>query len=70
MPDYKNYFTAPGFIQETIVNKAGKTIGTIRIKPNNILWKPSGQQKYYAVELDMFTTWITNSDTRARRTGS
>jgi len=71
MPRYKNQFAAPKFSQETIIDgSTGETIGTIRVKPSSVLWKPKGQQRYYAVSLDAFTAWITAGATRAGRTKS
>ncbi len=70
MPGYKNKFGSPSYIEETIYDTAGVTIGTIRVKPSSVLWKPTGQQRYYAVTLDKFAAWITAPGTAARRTGS
>ena len=71
MPDYNNKFATPAHIEETIVDATtGATIGTIRVKPSGLLWKPKGQRKYYQVSLDTFTAWITNAATGASRTGS
>lgn len=47
-----------------IIDPAGKgakkeqKIGTIRVKPNNILWKKKGQQDWYGVTLKEFSDWI------------
>ena len=34
MPKYKNRFIAPAYIEETIIDEGGNTIGTIRVKPS------------------------------------
>lgn len=65
MPSYVMKFRSPTFIEETIVNKDGEVVGTIRVKPSSILWKPSGQHKYFSVSLDKFTEWIKSQDTGA-----
>jgi len=70
MPAYANKFESPKFIEEGILDKEDKRIGTIRIKPSSILWKPVGQQKFYSVSLDDFTKWIASSKTAAKRVGS
>lgn len=70
MPDYVNSFRAPVFREEVIVDDEGKTIGTIRLKPSGVLWKPAGSPKFYTVPLNRFIDWITNPKTKARRTGS
>jgi hypothetical protein len=70
VPDYVNSFKTPVYIEETIVDGDGKTIGTIRVKPSGVLWKPSGSSKYYSAPLDGFTAWITDKATGAKRTSS
>ena len=70
MPLYKNKFRSPDHIEETIVDENNNVIGTLRIKPSGILWKPKGKQKFYAVTLDQFREWITDVNTKAKRTGS
>lgn len=71
MPDYNNKFKSPANVTEIIVDaKSSVTIGTIRVKPSGVLWKPKGQQKFYSVNLAKFTDWITNATTGATRTGS
>ncbi|NJM54934.1 MAG: hypothetical protein HC841_02525 [Verrucomicrobiae bacterium] len=70
MPAYKNKFYAPAFVEEVIIKDDGDNavVGTIRIKPSGVLWKPKGQQKFYSVDLEKFSAWITDSTTGAKRT--
>lgn len=70
MPDYVNSFKTPVYVEETIVDADGKVIGTIRVKPSGVLWKPSGSSKYYSAPLDDFVAWITAPATKAKRTTS
>lgn len=70
MPAYKNKFTTPKYIEETVVDTRGTTVGTIRVKPSGVLWKPSGQQRFYSVPLDVFAAWITSGAAGATRTKS
>ena len=70
MPTYKNKFAAPAYIEESVVNENGNAVGKIRIKPSGILWKPKGQQKFYAVPLAKFIAWVTDPTTKATRTKS
>jgi hypothetical protein len=70
MPSYANQFRAPVFQEQTIVNKRGKTIGVIRIKPSSVLWKPSGKSTFYSVSLNNFTKWISHPKTPANKTKS
>ena len=70
MPVYKNSFRAPAYFEETIIDEEDSVIGTIRVKPSSILWKPKNAQKYYSINLQKFTEWITDSDTKAKKTKS
>lgn len=41
MPDYNNRFREPKYYQMTIVNDDnGAMVGTLRVKPSGVLWKP------------------------------
>ena len=66
MPKYKNAFRSPEFVEETIVGEDGEVLGTIRVKPSSILWKPKGKHKFLAVRLDRFVEWMTDPATKAR----
>jgi hypothetical protein len=70
MPKYKNAFKSPDFLEETIVNDKGDVVGTIRIKPSSVLWRPSGKHKFLAVPLDRFKAWITDPTTQAQEVKS
>ena len=70
MPGYKNSFRAPAYFEETIIDEVGGVVGTIRVKPSSILWKPKNQRKYYSVQLGKFAEWITDPDTKASKTKS
>lgn len=70
MPRYKNRFSAPTHIEEIILDENNNTVGTIRVKPSSILWKPVGQRKFYAVPLDKFTSWIVSTTAKASRVKS
>ncbi len=69
MPAYKNEFARPDHYEHEILSD-GKKVGTLRVKPGGILWKPSGQHRFYSVNLERFADWITASATGATRTGS
>ena len=70
MPKYKNQFIAPAYFEETIIDEGGNTIGTIRVKPSSVLWKPGGQRQFYTVSLNQFADWIISPTAKARRTKS
>jgi len=67
MPRYKNQFAGPNFVEETIIRQEGGIVGVIRIKPSSVLWKPSGETKFYCVPLDRFVRWIKSRKTGATR---
>ena len=69
MPAYKNEFGRPAHYDHEILCATGK-LGTLRVKPGGLLWKPKGQQKFYSVSLEQFKEWITNPATGARRIGA
>ena len=71
MPTYSTEFKSPQFIEETIQKKAKngekvESVGTIRIKPSSVLWKPKGKQQFYAVPLDRFASWIVSDGAKAK----
>jgi hypothetical protein len=70
MPDYVNHFASPVFVEEVIRDKDDKVIGTIRIKPSGVLWKPANSPKFYSITLSKFTEWIMDPATGASRTKS
>lgn len=67
MPAYTNSFRSPKYIEETINDGNGNVVGTIRIKPSSVQWKPSGAHKYYSVSLSAFAKWITSEEAGARK---
>lgn len=68
MPKYKNSFSSSSFVEKTILDSKEKTIGTIRIKPVSISWKPANQSKFFTVSFDDFVDWITDPKTKVRKT--
>lgn len=65
MPKYNNQFQEPGHYQHVIVDRHGTKIGTLRVKPGSLLWKPAGKQKFYAVPLGEFAKWIASAAAKA-----
>ena len=58
MPEYKNRFRESDYFEHVIEDEAGAMVGTIRIKPSSVLWKPANAQKFYAVSVHAFDEWI------------
>jgi len=70
MPIYKNHFASSKFFERKILNEEGKVVGTIRLKPVSIAWKPRGRGKFFTVPLDDFIAWILDPETKANETSS
>ncbi len=70
MPRYKNQFQRPTHQDHHIRDANNKKIGTLRVKPTGVAWKPANKQKFYSVSLDDFTDWITKPSTGASQTSS
>lgn len=64
----KNSFKSPAVVDTAIQDESGNLIGTVRIKPTGILWKPKNAQTFFAKPLSSFTDWITAPETKAKRT--
>jgi len=72
MPNYVNILEQPQHMEAKVLGPAPRRplVGTIRVKPSTVLWKPAGQRQFYAVALDEFAEWITSPETRAVRVKS
>ena len=70
MPKYNNAFKSPEHVQVIIIDENKAMVGTLRVKPSSILWKPKGERLFLAVTLEQFRTWITDSENGARRVKS
>ena len=61
MPASVNKFAAPDHYEHEFEDAAnGGKVGTLRIKPSSILWKPKGAHKFHSVSLDDFVGWMTS----------
>jgi len=59
MPDSKYRFDEQESYDHRIVDaESKKKIGTLRVKPSSILWKPVNERKFLKVSLDKFAAWI------------
>ena len=67
VPAYKNEFARPEYYDHEIVDTDGHKVGTIRVKPVSVLWKPVGAQDFYAATLEAFAAWIMEKDKRKSR---
>jgi hypothetical protein len=70
MPGYKNSFESPAFIEQVVLDDKGKKLGTLRVKPSSVLWKPVGKQKFFSIPFSDFTAWVTDPATKAKQTSS
>ncbi len=67
-----NSFNRPVRCDQKIIDGNRNAVGTVRIKPNRIAWKPGhqGATLFYSVDLDKFIAWITDPNTRADKVKS
>ena len=70
MPGYKNSIKSPQYVENTILDKNGSPVGTFRLKPSSVMWKPKGKRKFYSVNFDVFREWISASSTKASQAKS
>lgn len=61
-----NHFREPNHTDILFNSAQGRLIGTLRIKPNAVAWKPANAQRFQAVNLSQFTTWILSSESGSR----
>jgi hypothetical protein len=54
MPNRVNSFKPRKFVDHTVVDHDGLTVGHIRVKPNNILWKDANGKLWYGITLEEF----------------
>lgn len=59
-------FASHQYVQEVIQDGNGKKVGTVRIKPSGVLWKPAGKHNFYGVTIAKFSAWITDPETGAK----
>lgn len=71
MPDYSKEFARPEYVDHEIQNKSdGSKVGTLRVKPVGLSWKPVNAQKFYQKSIEEFEEWITAPATKAKRTSN
>lgn len=58
MPKYNNKFKETTYYEHEILTQDGAKVGTLRVKPSNILWKDVSQQEFRNVSLSDFQKWI------------
>jgi hypothetical protein len=61
MPAYTYRFKTPELIEQDIVDAKGTRVGTIRLKPSAVLWRPAHTTKFHSVTLQDFTEWIMSN---------
>ena len=56
----QKFFRSGAFVEEVIEDDFG-VVGTIRIKPSTVMWKPKGakgDKPYFAATIEEFEQWI------------
>jgi hypothetical protein len=71
MPASKYKFAEPESYDHDIDKKdTGTVIGTLRVKPSTILWKPKGakgNKPFFTADLDEFIVWIKDKNRKASK---
>ncbi|OYX46175.1 MAG: hypothetical protein B7Y90_16660 [Alphaproteobacteria bacterium 32-64-14] len=62
MPAAKYQFKEPEH-HEIVIDK----VGTLRIKPSTILWKPAGKHDFLSVSVDAFGEWMCGDASGAKK---
>ncbi len=63
-------FCSSAFVEQVIQDGSG-VVGTIRIKPSTVMWKPKGakgDKPYFSATIEEFEAWIM-SKTPLRKLG-
>ncbi|BAW25125.1 MULTISPECIES: hypothetical protein [Pseudomonas] len=55
-----NSFSPKKYVDHTIVDENGYTVGHIRVKPSGVLWSPSGGKGWYGIPLEDFAAFMVN----------
>lgn len=61
-----NEFRAPKSQDFEIVNNGG-VVGSLRVKPNKILWAPKGSHVWFGVSLDKFGKFAEKRGTKQKK---
>lgn len=67
MPKYTYSFASPKYREETIVDANGKVVGTVRLKPVSIAWRPANARRFYMVSIRTFTEWMESCGAKRAR---
>ena len=59
MPASVNKFSEPDHYDHDFANvDDGTKVGTLRVKPSSILWKPKSAHQFHSASLEEFQEWI------------
>jgi hypothetical protein len=61
MPAFTYRLQTPDFIDQEIVDSKGGKVGTIRLRPSGVLWKPANTHKFHCVTLQEFMDWMMSN---------
>ncbi len=64
----RKFFRSSAFVEEVIEDGSG-VVGTIRIKPSTVMWKPKGAKgpkPYFTATIEEFEQWITGRTPRRK----
>jgi hypothetical protein len=59
MPTSVNKFAEPDHYDHEFADaNTNNKVGTLRVKPSSILWKPKNARKFHSVSLEDFELWM------------
>lgn len=64
----QKFFRSCAFVEEVIEDNSG-VVGTIRIKPSTVMWKPKGaggHKPYFSATIEEFESWIKDKKPRRK----
>ena len=67
VPKYTATFRKPEYVEVEVMDNGTRKVGTIRLKPVAVCWKPANASYFHTVSMDKFVEWITSEEAGARR---
>ena len=67
MPKYNNAWIGNTAYDHEIAGPDDKKLGTLRVKPTGIGWKPANARQFHSVSLAKLTAWITDKGASGSR---
>ncbi len=49
------------------ITDGGKVVGSVRVKPSGILWKPKGKQSWHRLSIEQFADYAERHGTKQKK---